>query len=459
MRLRMTRRMRTYTRGHRRRPRRRHRRASTACRPTSTPTGPRYDVVQQLNQSDLAFLRERARLVQAELWCTGRTLHFRTRDRRARAPSSPWCRATDLLSVRLVRRPRAPAQRGASSPATTPSSKQRRSTSGPGPDVVEAEVTGGRTGPGWSSRRSGDEHDLRVREAALTAEEAARLGAGGDAAPRPRGSSPSSGTTNGTPGHGRRQPADACELVGAPFEGDGYYVTARAPHLRPARTGFRTRFEAERADPERGGLMGLPAPADGSAPGYFGVYPALVTDIVDPDRLGRVAGPLPVAGQRRRPRRARLGDAVHAVRRRRPGPADPARGRQPGGRRVRGRQPAPALRRRRGLERARRRCRSRPSGRTTSGCCAPGPTAGWSSTTPAGAAKVTDHDAPPATRWCSTTPRQEVTVEHAGGCTVRLTATGVEVTGQRRRSTSPPPMVNVDAPIVDVQRDRQVSAR
>src|SRR6266581_7298353 len=30
--------------------------------------GPTYDVVQQLNQSDLAFLRDRARLVQAELW-------------------------------------------------------------------------------------------------------------------------------------------------------------------------------------------------------------------------------------------------------------------------------------------------------------------------------------------------------------------------------------------------------
>ena len=44
--------------------------------------GPRYDVVQQLNQSDLAFLRERARLLQAELWCSGRTLHFRDRSAR-----------------------------------------------------------------------------------------------------------------------------------------------------------------------------------------------------------------------------------------------------------------------------------------------------------------------------------------------------------------------------------------
>jgi uncharacterized protein involved in type VI secretion and phage assembly len=42
--------------------------------------------------------------------------------------------------------------------------------------------------------------------------------------------------------------------------------------------------------------MSLPAPADGSAPGYFGVYPALVTDIVDPDRLGRVQVRFPWLG-------------------------------------------------------------------------------------------------------------------------------------------------------------------
>lgn len=47
--------------------------------------GPTYDVVQQLNQSDLAFLRARARLVQAELWCEGRTLHMASRPRRAGA--------------------------------------------------------------------------------------------------------------------------------------------------------------------------------------------------------------------------------------------------------------------------------------------------------------------------------------------------------------------------------------
>src|SRR5690606_17134579 len=44
--------------------------------------GPVYDVVQQWNVSDLAFLRERARLVQAEVWLHDDTLHFRQREHR-----------------------------------------------------------------------------------------------------------------------------------------------------------------------------------------------------------------------------------------------------------------------------------------------------------------------------------------------------------------------------------------
>lgn len=40
----------------------------------------------------------------------------------------------------------------------------------------------------------------------------------------------------------------------------------------------------------------LPHPADGSAPGFFGVYPAIVTDLVDPDGLGRVEVRFPTLG-------------------------------------------------------------------------------------------------------------------------------------------------------------------
>ena len=42
--------------------------------------------------------------------------------------------------------------------------------------------------------------------------------------------------------------------------------------------------------------MGMPVPADGAVPGYFGVYPALVTDLVDPDGLGRVQVRFPWLG-------------------------------------------------------------------------------------------------------------------------------------------------------------------
>jgi uncharacterized protein involved in type VI secretion and phage assembly len=44
-------------------------------------------------------------------------------------------------------------------------------------------------------------------------------------------------------------------------------------------------------------MMGIPAVADGSAPSYFGVYPALVTNIVDAAALGRVEVSFPWLGQ------------------------------------------------------------------------------------------------------------------------------------------------------------------
>ncbi|MDR7081026.1 uncharacterized protein involved in type VI secretion and phage assembly [Arthrobacter ginsengisoli] len=43
--------------------------------------------------------------------------------------------------------------------------------------------------------------------------------------------------------------------------------------------------------------MHLPSYSDGGAPGYFGVYPAIVTDIVDSDNLGRVEVRFPWLGQ------------------------------------------------------------------------------------------------------------------------------------------------------------------
>ena len=44
--------------------------------------GPTHPVLAQLNQSDLAFIRERARAIDAEVWLEGKTLHAQARGRR-----------------------------------------------------------------------------------------------------------------------------------------------------------------------------------------------------------------------------------------------------------------------------------------------------------------------------------------------------------------------------------------
>src|SRR5437762_869963 len=54
--------------------------------PSVNVTGPTYKVLAQVNQSDLAFLRERARSIDAEVWMEGSTLNARSHTGRAGGP-------------------------------------------------------------------------------------------------------------------------------------------------------------------------------------------------------------------------------------------------------------------------------------------------------------------------------------------------------------------------------------
>jgi phage protein D len=203
--------------------------------------GPSYDVVQQLNQSDLAFLRERARLVQAELWCTGRTLHFRGRPQRE-GTSLTLVQGNHLLSVRLC----ADLSHQRSTVAITgyDAREQRAIDERVGAEVIDAEIAGGRTGPRLVERALGASASFRVREAALTTEEA-EAWARAEMLRRGRRFVTVTGFTRGSPDMvvGSRL---RLELVGAPFDGEGYYVT-KVTHTFDHRHGFRTCFEAERA--------------------------------------------------------------------------------------------------------------------------------------------------------------------------------------------------------------------
>ena len=203
--------------------------------------GPTYDVVQQLNQSDLAFLRDRARLVSAELWCTGRTLHFRSRQQR-QGTEITLVRGRDLLSVRLCAD--LAHQRSEVRVSGYDADQKQVIDERAGPDAVTAEAGGGRAGATLVAQALGTSVTLRVRDAALTSAEAAAW-ARAEMLRRGRRFVTVSGETNGTPDLvvGSRLTLDG---VGAPFTGGGYHVT-RVQHRFDLRRGFRTSFRAERA--------------------------------------------------------------------------------------------------------------------------------------------------------------------------------------------------------------------
>ena len=54
--------------------------------PSVDVNGPTYRVLAQINQSDLAFLRERARTIDAELWMEGSTLNVKSHTNRSSNP-------------------------------------------------------------------------------------------------------------------------------------------------------------------------------------------------------------------------------------------------------------------------------------------------------------------------------------------------------------------------------------
>lgn len=205
-----------------------------------TADGPRYDVVQQVNQSDLAFLRERARLLQAEVWCTGRKLHFTARPQRP-GTALTLVQGNQLLSVRL----RADLAHQRSEVVVTGYDATTRSVidERAGVDVIEGEAASGLSGPRVLEKALGASVSLRVREAALNSAEA-KAWANAEMLRRGRGFVTAVGTTRGSPDMVVGSNL-TLQDVGPPFDGPGYYVT-RIHHIFDHERGLRTRFEAER---------------------------------------------------------------------------------------------------------------------------------------------------------------------------------------------------------------------
>ena len=203
--------------------------------------GPAYDVVQQWNQSDLAFLRDRAARIQAELWFEDGALHFQTRERRP---------GTDLTLVQgnqiISLRARADLAHQRSEVRVSGFDAAQRSgvAEVAGEDVVSAEAAGGRNGVSVLRLALGERPTYRVRDVALNDGEA-QAWARAEMLRRSRRFVMVTATTRGTPDLAVASRV-TIQGAGAAFDGPGYYVT-RACHRYDLTNGYRTDFEAERA--------------------------------------------------------------------------------------------------------------------------------------------------------------------------------------------------------------------
>lgn len=206
--------------------------------------GPQYDRIQQMNMSDLAFLRDRARLLQAEVWLDQETLYFKTRDRR-QGTAITLLRGTDIISVRAVAD--LAHQRTEVSVSGYDAAERAVIDESAGEEVVAAEVSGGRSGPSILNSAFGPRKARRVREVALNTEEAADW-ARAEMLRRARSFVTVSGVTRGTPD---MVVGSQLELqhMGDPFNGNGYSVTHVVQTYDLAQ-GHRTRFTAQRATVE-----------------------------------------------------------------------------------------------------------------------------------------------------------------------------------------------------------------
>lgn len=203
--------------------------------------GPTWPVVQQWNQSDLAFLRERALRLAAELWVADGTLHLASRDRRQGTQLTLIAGST-LLEVRL--RADLTHQRSAVEVGGFDEVDQDPIDESAGAELLSAESQGGLHGGVVLGLAFGERSSRRVLDVPLDDSQAQAI-AQATLRQRARRFVTVSGVSNG---HADLRVGSRLRLerVSPLFEGDGYYVT-RTSHRYALDSGYRTHFEAERA--------------------------------------------------------------------------------------------------------------------------------------------------------------------------------------------------------------------
>ncbi|HZI18154.1 MAG TPA: contractile injection system protein, VgrG/Pvc8 family [Pyrinomonadaceae bacterium] len=201
--------------------------------------GPTYAVLTQINQSDLAFLRERAAAADAELWVEGRTLRAQARGRRdGGAVELTYGQSLIEFSVVADLADQRTSVRVSGWDASGKESIEEEAEE----SAVSAELDGRRGGGSVLREALGERKERVVSDVPLSQDEARAL-AEARYRERARRFVRGRGTSDGKPSLRVGTRLDL-KGVGPLFEGK-YYVTL-ARHTFDLRHGYRTAFECER---------------------------------------------------------------------------------------------------------------------------------------------------------------------------------------------------------------------
>jgi phage protein D len=203
--------------------------------------GPTWQIVQQWNQSDLAFLRERARRLAADVWVADGTLHVATRDKR-NGNAVTLIQGSNLMQVRLradLAHQRSKVVVGGFDDAQQDAIDEDADTG-----AIAAEAQGNTDGAQVLERAFGACVSYRVRDVPLQDAQATALARAALLA-RARRFVSVTGVADGSTAI-RVGSLLRLERVSPLFEGDGFYVT-RVRHQFDLGAGFRSHFDAERA--------------------------------------------------------------------------------------------------------------------------------------------------------------------------------------------------------------------
>lgn len=201
--------------------------------------GPTYRVLAQVNQSDLAFLRERAAAIDAEIWIDNRTLYAQMRSRRS-AGSIAFTYGQNLLAFSAIAD--LAHQRSSVHVCGWDSGGKQAIDEQADAGAISGELGGRRGGSAVLGQALAARHERIASSVPLSSAEARQM-AQARYRERARRFVRGAGTVDGNV---KVRVGATVDLSGlGPMLSGAYYVTL-ARHTFDPQSGFRTSFECER---------------------------------------------------------------------------------------------------------------------------------------------------------------------------------------------------------------------